>query len=61
MKNGGNGIGFAGTLAIVFIILKLVGVIKWSWFYILMPIWISPILLVLLIVLYCVLKPKENS
>lgn len=41
-----SGIGFAGLLAIVFIILKLVGVIDWSWWWVLAPIWI-PALLVL--------------
>lgn len=34
-------IGFTGLLTIVFIILKLVGVIAWSWIWVLSPIWIS--------------------
>ena len=34
-----GGIGFIGVLQIAFIILKLVGVIKWSWFWVLTPIW----------------------
>ena len=37
----GNGIGFAGLLTIVFITLKLTGVITWSWVWVLSPIWIS--------------------
>ena len=37
----GGGIGFAGFLAIAFIILKLCGVISWSWLWVLSPIWIS--------------------
>lgn len=36
-----GGIGFAGLLTIAFIVLKLVGVIKWSWVWVLSPIWIS--------------------
>ena len=36
-----NGISFAGLLAIVFIVLKLVGIIDWSWWWVLSPIWIS--------------------
>lgn len=36
-----GGIGFVGLLTIVFIVLKLVGVIDWSWWWILSPIWIS--------------------
>ena len=36
-----GGIGFAGLLTIVFIVLKLTGVIAWSWLWVLSPIWIS--------------------
>ena len=45
MNNNNNssngGIGFAGLLTIVFIILKLTNVITWSWVWVLSPIWIS--------------------
>ena len=36
--------GFAGTLTIAFIVLKLIGVINWSWIWVLSPLWISFIL-----------------
>ena len=36
-----GGIGFAGVLTIVFIVLKLVGVINWSWVWVLSPLWIT--------------------
>jgi len=36
-----NGIGFIGILTILFIALKLTGYIKWSWFWILSPLWLS--------------------
>ena len=42
VNNGG--IGFAGLLTICFIVLKLTGVIKWSWIWVLSPIWISAIM-----------------
>lgn len=35
-----NGIGFWGLLEIVFITLKLIGIINWSWLWVLSPIWI---------------------
>lgn len=51
-SNASNtGIGFFGVLAIVFIVLKLLGVITWSWWWVLAPIW-GP--LVLAILLLCV-------
>lgn len=34
-------IGFPGLLTIVFIVLKLVGVIAWSWLWVLSPLWIA--------------------
>jgi len=36
-----SGIGFAGLLTIVFIVLKLTSVIDWSWWWVLSPIWIG--------------------
>ena len=36
-----GGIGFSGLLTIVFIVLKLCGVINWSWVWVLSPLWIS--------------------
>lgn len=32
--------GIATTLALIFIVLKLVGVITWSWWWVLAPVWI---------------------
>lgn len=37
-RNGG--IGFCGLLTIAFIVLKLCGVIAWSWVWVLAPLWI---------------------
>ena len=48
--NGKGGVGFAGLLTLAFIILKLVGVIKWSWLWVLSPIWITTIIVILIIV-----------
>ena len=44
-----GGIGFVGLLAIVFIVLRLTGVIAWSWLWVLAPIWGSALLSILLI------------
>ena len=35
-----GGVGFGGLLTIVFIVLKLLGVISWSWLWVLAPTWI---------------------
>lgn len=51
-NGGGGGIGFFTVLTIVFIVLKLVGVIDWSWVWVLSPTWISTAvaLIILLVV-----------
>ncbi len=36
-----GGIGFVGILTIVFVALKLLDVIDWSWAWVLSPLWIS--------------------
>lgn len=36
-----GGVGFCGLLTIAFIVLKLCGVIAWSWLWVLSPLWIS--------------------
>lgn len=45
-----GGISFFGLLTIVFITLKLIGMIDWSWLWVLSPVWI-PFALVFLILL----------
>ena len=40
-KKTSGGIGFIGLLTIAFIVLKLTGVISWSWGWVLAPMWIT--------------------
>lgn len=52
-----GGIGFFDALALIFIVLKLVGIIDWSWVWVLSPIWIGWIIsLVLIIIIYIVAR-----
>lgn len=59
-KTTSGGIGFGSTILLIFIILKLVGVIDWSWWWVLSPIWIPVVLLmavsILLFVVYRIVK-----
>jgi membrane protein YdbS with pleckstrin-like domain len=59
-SSSSSGIGFTGLLTIVFITLKLLGYISWSWWWVLSPIWIS-ISLVLIILLGVLLFAKIFS
>lgn len=51
-NNASGGLSFCGALTIVFIVLKLTGVIDWSWVWVLSPTWISiaVVLIILLVV-----------
>jgi len=44
----------AGALLVVFIVLKLTGVITWSWLWVLAPFWIPLAIVVLLFVVWIV-------
>ena len=54
-----GGIGFVGLLTIVFIVLKLIGKISWSWVWVLAPIWISAIIDVVIIVAVLILYKRR--
>ena len=49
-SSGSKGIGFAGLLTIAFIVLKLCGVIAWSWWWVLSPAWISAAIVLIILV-----------
>lgn len=45
-KTKQGGLGIVSVLTIIFVVLKLLGVIKWSWIWALSPIWISAVIMV---------------
>ena len=60
-SSNSGGIGFCGLLTIVFIVLKLCGVITWSWWWVLSPLWISTILVVIIIAIFVVVHIHEEK
>jgi hypothetical protein len=50
-ESNSGGIGFTGALTLIFIILKLVHVIDWSWWWVISPIWLSLVLVGILIII----------
>ncbi|MCH7604967.1 hypothetical protein IID24_03195 [Patescibacteria group bacterium] len=48
-------IGLAGILLIIFITLKLVGVIAWSWWWVLSPIWLPAAIFVAFLLVMAIL------
>lgn len=41
VKNSYSGLGLSGWLTLIFVTLKLMGVITWNWWWVLSPIWIG--------------------
>lgn len=51
-----TGINFAELLQLVFIVLKLLKIIGWSWIWVLSPTWISLLAVVLVTVFLCIFR-----
>lgn len=49
-------IAFTDLLAITFIVLKLTGVIDWSWIWVLCPLWIGAGVIVVVIIISCIIE-----
>lgn len=54
-----GGIGFLGMLTILFVGLKLTGVIGWSWWWVLSPVWIPVSIAAVIIAGLVILKGKK--
>lgn len=54
------GLGIAEVLTLIFIVLKLIGVIDWPWIWVLSPLWIGvAICIVIAIIIYGVFKKNR--
>lgn len=45
-----GGITFLGILFIVFLVLKLTGHIDWSWWWVFAPLWVMPLLAIIVFI-----------
>ena len=50
-NNTGNSIGLLDVILVVNIILKLIGVINWSWWVVLWPLWVSIAIIIIFIII----------
>ena len=51
-SSSSGGISFTGALTVLFIGLKLVHVINWSWWWVLSPIWISALIVITFLIIF---------
>jgi hypothetical protein len=60
-NNSNNGgfmdkvIVFLGALVLIFITLKLIGIVKWSWWWVLGPIWIPLAIILAAVVIWALI------
>ncbi len=57
-KKASGGIGFGTELFLIFLTLKLCGVIDWSWWWVFAPFWIPLGLIGMLMVVYVIFSRK---
>lgn len=60
-NSSSSGIEICGVLTIVFIVLKLVGVINWSWVWVLCPLWIDILLTIIVLVIIAIIDDKARK
>jgi hypothetical protein len=53
-----GGVGVIGLLGITFIVLKLVGVINWSWWWVTLPFWGFTLIIVFLLLVLAIINSK---
>ena len=56
-----GGVGFCGLLTIVFVALKLLHVINWSWVWVLAPIWIPVVAVIAYLIFLAVIVSRINK
>ena len=67
MNNSNNtttargGVGFFGLLTLVFIVLKLTGVISWSLVWVLAPLWIPFLICIIIIIALLLVARRFNK
>jgi hypothetical protein len=52
---------FIGGLQLLFIAFKLLGIIKWSWFLVLLPITINIIVILVLLIILAIIGGLKNG
>ena len=55
-KNTNKSIGLFDVLLVIFIVLKLTGLVDWSWWWVLSPIWIAVLILLFGFIVALIIK-----
>lgn len=53
-------IGFLGLLQIVFIVLKVLNKISWSWWMVFIPLWIEISIILIVLIIHAIINKAER-
>lgn len=53
-------IGFLGLLQIVFIVLKVLNKISWSWWMVFIPLWIELSIILIVLIIHAIIHKSER-
>ena len=57
-KLSSAGMSFTSVLTLIFIVLKILGVIEWSWVWVLSPLWVSMIVFLAIVMILAAIEFK---
>lgn len=60
-KQYGNGLGFGSVLFLIFLVLKLTGIIAWSWWWVFSPVWVPLAVVALILAIVFVIAILQPS
>ena len=60
-NNYNGGLGFSSVLTLIFVVLKLVGVIDWSWLWVFSPTWIELIIFAIILIALVIYNTNLDS
>lgn len=60
MDGKSGGISFLGLLTVAFIVLKLMGIIHWSWVWVLAPFWLPLAIIIVIVVIYSIVIDRKS-
>lgn len=60
-NSSSSGLGLASVLTIIFVVLKLIGAITWSWWWVFSPILIDLALSIIILVIYAIYITRRDG
>ena len=60
-NSGSSGLGLSSVLTVIFIVLKLIGVINWSWIWVLSPLLIDLAVTIIFVIIWIFVVQKDNE